>query len=965
MLDVRVAFRWAVILEEFAECRGLTERGIGKRHPEFSVSESGTENRRTFGASLLSALRDTPAKTILRCRCQRQNRKQPAIELVLWRSIWPGQVPASPATKPEATMHRIKTPCAFEKTSKAGWASRMLAVVCLLLCGYAVRAQVINFDVPGGAGAVNYSGQGAYSDPGNNYWNPVVGGGTTGATNRLSDGITASSITLTSQLGGTYGTQGTQGTPAALQQPYQYNNAVLRTDTLNNVPAGTYNLYLYGINNDGTRGTTFTVSTPVMAPITQSTFNTPASLTTFVPGADYVIFSNIVVGAVGTIAFTWTANPNVIHVGNDEGDFNALQLAFVSTNTVVTNSVGPNFGPNVLVFDPSMPSATIQNLLNGVFANQQNNQFGSSRYAFFFKPGQYTNLDVNLGYYTQVLGLGQMPDDVVITGNVHSDGVLANHNATVNFWRCCENLAVVPTNNSTMTWAVSQGTSLRRMHVKGKLNLSNTDNGAYSSGGFLADSEVDSTVSSITQQQWLSRNDIWGNWSGQVWNMVFVGVSNPPSGTWPGSKYTVINKTPYIAEKPYLYIDASSNYNVLVPALATNGTSGTTWASGPTPGISVPISQFYLARPGVDNAATINAALDAGQNLILTPGIYNLTNSILVTHPDTIVVGLGFPTLVPTAGFPSMIISDVDGVKVSGIIFDAGPAASSSLLAVGSTTGSLDHSADPICLYDICSRVGGEFVGTTTNCVTISANDVLGDNLWLWRADHGTGVGWTQNASDSGLVVNGNNVTIYGLLVEHHEKFQTLWNGNGGRVYFYQSELPYDPPSQAAWSHNGVNGYASYKVVDTVTSHQAYGLGIYGVFISSTAKCFNAIETPANSQQVNLHDMITVYITGQSGSEITHIINGTGNTVSTGVSTATANYLWLNPQFTISTVLDEPNIAFSFPTESWHSYQVQYKSALTDPSWSNLGGLIGGNDAAQTVTDSTSTTSRFYHVVSY
>ena len=189
-------------------------------------------------------------------------------------------------------------------------------------------------------------------------------------------------------------------------------------------------------------------------------------------------------------------------------------------------------------------------------------------------------------------------------------------------------------------------------------------------------------------------------------------------------------------------------------------------------------------------------------NLILTPGIYHLTNSILVTQPDTIVMGLGLPTLIPTNRNPAMVISDVDGVKVSGIIFDAGTTASPSLLEVGTATSSVDHSADPICLYDICSRVGGQFVGTTTNCVTINANNVIGDNLWLWRADHGAGSTpyWTGNPSQSGLVVNGNNVTIYGLFVEHHQQYQTLWNGNWGRVYFYQSELPYDPPSQSAWS---------------------------------------------------------------------------------------------------------------------------------------------------------------------
>ena len=130
-----------------------------------------------------------------------------------------------------------------------------------------------------------------------------------------------------------------------------------------------------------------------------------------------------------------------------------------------------------------------------------------------------------------------------------------------------------------------------------------------------------------------------------------------------------------IREKPYLYVDSNTNFFVMVPNLITNSL-GTSWAGGPTPGVSVPISQFYIAQPGADNAGTINAALNSGLNLILTPGIYHLTNSILVTNPDTIVLGLGFPTLVPTNGNPAMVISDVDGVKVSGIIFDAGTTAS-------------------------------------------------------------------------------------------------------------------------------------------------------------------------------------------------------------------------------------------------------------------------------------------------
>jgi hypothetical protein len=836
----------------------------------------------------------------------------------------------------------------------------------LAISGY---SQVINFDVPGGvSGAANYAGQGAYSDAGHDYWNLVVGGGTA-VSNKLSDGITPTPVTLTSQMGGAYGTQGAQGTPAALQQPYHYNSGVRRTNTLSYVPAGTYNLYLYGINNTGTRGTTFTVSTSAMSPITQVTSNTPASLNNFILGADYVVFSNVVLTVPGAITITWAANTNVTVTGNNEGDFNALQLVTVSTNATALN---PNFGNNVLVFDPAMSMSAIQSQVDNIFSAQKNSEFGSGRYAFFFKPGHYTNLAVNIGYYTQVLGLGQQPDDVLITGNVRSDGALANNNATTTFWRCCENFAFTPTAtttspleaNSTMTFAASQGASLRRLHVKGNLNLANTNSQAWSSGGLLSDSKIDGVVNSKTQQQWLSRNDQWTSWVGQNWNMVFVGVSNPPTGVWPGTKYTVITNTPLIREKPYLALGGDGKYVVIVPDMRTNSV-GTTWANGATSASSISIDQFYLAQPGLDNAETINSALNTGANLILTPGIYNLTNTLVVTRSNTIIMGLGYPTLIPTNRNPILSVSDVDGVKISGLILDAGKTAALSLLTIGATTNSLRHQANPVCLFDVVCRVGGEFAGTTTNCITINANDVLAENLWLWRADHGSGASplWTGNPSSSGLVVNGDYVTIYGLLNEHHQKFQTLWNGNWGRVYFYQSELPYDAPSQAVWSHDGVNGYASYKISDQVISHQAYGLGIYGVFNNSTDACYNVIETPVNAPQVNVHHMIMVYITGQAGSEMTHIINGQGNTLTTGVTTATANQIWTNPPFSLSpSTTDGSNVNVVMPTESWHSYQLQFKNQLTDALWSNLGDTIVGNDSLQAFSITNSSSLRFYRV---
>jgi hypothetical protein len=160
----------------------------------------------------------------------------------------------------------------------------------------------------------------------------------------------------------------------------------------------------------------------------------------------------------------------------------------------------------------------------------------------------------------------------------------------------------------------------------------------------------------------------------------------------------------------------------------------------------------------------------------------------------------------------------------------------------------------------------------------VNSHDVLIDNTWLWRADHGAGAAWTVNMSNNGLIVNGDDVTVYGLFVEHFQQYQTLWNGNGGAVYFYQSEMPYDPPDQASWQEApGHDGYPSYKVADTVTTHTAGGLGVYSVF-DNDVTAENAIETPT-AAGVSLHHMVTVSLAAGS---ITHIVNGTGGTVSSG-----------------------------------------------------------------------------------
>jgi hypothetical protein len=550
----------------------------------------------------------------------------------------------------------------------------------------------------------------------------------------------------------------------------------------------------------------------------------------------------------------------------------SIAIGQLSNTSHHSQSSSP-FGPNVFVYGPNTPAGEMQSQINDVYAKQQHSEFGTGRYAFLFLPGEY-KVDVPIGFYTQVLGLGANPGRVHITGNVHVDAAARNNNATTTFWRSAEGFSVTPT-VSPMRWAVSQAVAFRRMHVLGDMIL-NQDHG-WASGGWMADTIVDGTVNSDTQQQWISRNVEWKSWTGSNWNMVFVGAVNPPSGEWPTPPYTKLETTPVIREKPFLTVDDNGKFNVIVPDLAHN-TRGVTWHGGVTPGRSVSLKHFFIARPG-NTAVEINRQLAVGKNLILTPGTYDLNEPIRITRKDTIVLGLGFPTLHPTAGTAAMQLADLDGITVSGVLFDAGEQLSPVLLEVGSITSHASHIADPISLHDVFFRVGGAAVGKTIANLVINSNDTIVDHTWIWRADHGQGVGWTSNLSTNGLTVNGDNVTIYGLFVEHHQQYQVLWNGNAGRTYFYQSEIPYDPPDQNSWrSSPDTRGWASYKVSDRVTSHEAWGLGVYSVFRHPDVTLTRAIETPIKPA-VRFHDMITVALDNLG--EITHVIDDKGESATT------------------------------------------------------------------------------------
>jgi hypothetical protein len=239
-----------------------------------------------------------------------------------------------------------------------------------------------------------------------------------------------------------------------------------------------------------------------------------------------------------------------------------------------------------------------------------------------------------------------------------------------------------------------------------------------------------------------------------------------------------------------------------------------------------------------------------------------------------VVLGLGFATLKPVKGTAAMTVSDVDGAIVASVLVDAGETTSPELMTVGSEGSKAGHAKNPISLHDVFFRVGGAGVGKADVDLRVNANDTIIDHTWIWRADHGKGVGWDQNLSNNGLVVNGDRVTAYGLFVEHHQQYQVLWNGDAGRTYFYQSEIPYDPPTQPAFtSAPGVNGWASYKVADKVTTHEAWGLGVYSVFRHPDVTLTRAIEVPVKPG-VKFHHMMTIALDDKG--EITHVINDTG-----------------------------------------------------------------------------------------
>ena len=208
----------------------------------------------------------------------------------------------------------------------------------------------------------------------------------------------------------------------------------------------------------------------------------------------------------------------------------------------------------------------------------------------------------------------------------------------------------------------------------------------------------------------------------------------------------------------------------------------------------------------------------------------------------------------------------------------AGPVNSPILLQVGTRPGvGPADPADPTVVQDVFFRIGGATKGRAATSLVVNSSQVILDDIWAWRADHGDGVGWADNVGDTGVVVNGDHVTAYGLFVEHYEKYEVIWNGTNGTDIFFQNEMPYDAPSQAAWMANPrTHGYPAFLITHHAVGFHGYGMGSYSFFNQGVpvfaTNAFEIVNTPGSE----LHDLFTVFLSTAGSGGIDHVVNGTG-----------------------------------------------------------------------------------------
>ncbi len=596
---------------------------------------------------------------------------------------------------------------------------------------------------------------------------------------------------------------------------------------------------------------------------------------------------------------------------------------------------------NFVYFYTQGSYGTAQADIDAVFTSNggASGELVSQGYAFLFAPGTYTGLDLQIGYYTSIMGLGTTPFATNITSvNSYSDNsALPCTGSTRNFWRSAENFNSIPdqkihTNPSItgMVWAASHGSCLRNMVVSGRLYLSDVGpaTGAFAANCIFQNvsdpnAQQGSAVYSGTQQQLLMRNlniltpnSVPPDWdiasaAGYTWAQTFVGCIGAPAtycgncnfGQTPGESFietlepfttqlgctctntlcgnpqretdcagrpaqgssTIpvnnIEKTEGgMAEKPFITYDGSF-FSLVIPTAISTKTQGT---QVPIEGEIIPFTDVYVATPS-DTVDIINNMLNTYRAVILTPGTYNLPSPIEITQDNKVLLGIGYPILIPTQQNACVVVGNVTGVRVGGLLLQAGfinntgDKMSDSLLQWGIPP--IDSTTDGF-LYDCFARAGyytnSSIPIAVKKMFTIASSNVTCDNVWAWRADSDLfgPVNLTRTMHlaaqcPNGTVILGNNVIAYGLSCEHMNFFPNAdfgfgpmttrnlleWYGENGKCYSYIGTFPIDGLNFILGNY----GSAGYVVGTKVVQHVAYDVGIYSRL---TAPVFAGVSVP-------------------------------------------------------------------------------------------------------------------------
>lgn len=606
------------------------------------------------------------------------------------------------------------------------------------------------------------------------------------------------------------------------------------------------------------------------------------------------------------------------------------------------------FGSNMLIFSEADEQSRVTSAISGTTGY---GEFATTRTALLFKPGTY-NQDIIIGFYVHVAGLGLLPTESKVNVVYRTSG------GTTTFWRAIENITYTASGTSgtpgVIRYPVSQAAPIRRVYLPNcnewRFDVAqsvNNENSAWVSGGYLADSYIPSgRVGSFTQQQWYFRNNDAINYffEPRCHNFLFQGCTGSMEQV-NAHQNTVVASTPVIAEKPYLYYK-DNEYYVFVPGLEYNKVGHSWTETSPGPGKSLKLEEHFLIAQPSTPVKQVNEAIAAGKNVFFTPGIYYYNEPIVVNRPDAILLGYGFVTIAPTSGNNAVNIGDVAGVRLASMFLDAGAGfnpdtrynSSYTMLQVGEPGTDFDATNEnPVILYDVFVRVGGPGNVTSQPGRTnpfksdygyiINSSNVVIDHTWIWLADHGTSISWYNNECDVGIVVNGDHVTTYGLMVEHFQQYDVLWNGEYGRLYFLQNEKAYRPPTQANYQgpeedrrfiydlgevvydpnndgryglpgkYGTTNGWASVRVADHVYNWDGWALGCYDVYQISNVSIStaNAVVTPLYGN-INIVHFLQLYLSQQAGggrgSGFEYMVNGVGKATQYGMGrTSGASYL--------------------------------------------------------------------------